>query len=151
MLTPWLGRPIAEYSLGTRAKVSIAAAILGAPPLLIFDESLNGLDPVAASEFKRIVADLGAGGCHAIIVATHVVEAVPAFCNRVVVLAEGRVVDAWDTQRLAVVRVSPGAFEAEVIAALRAQQAPLTMAAQRAAWAQKRAGGETRERPSALT
>jgi ABC-2 type transport system ATP-binding protein len=128
MLTPWLGRPIGEYSLGTRAKVSIAAAILGAPSLLIFDESLNGLDPVAAWEFKRMVAELAAGGSHAIIVATHVVEAVPAFCNRVAVLADGRLVETWDAQRLAVARAAPGAIEAEVIAALRARQRQPAMA-----------------------
>ena len=121
MLTPWLERPIAEYSLGTRAKVSIAAAILGGPPLLIFDELLNGLDPVAAWEFKRIVAELAADARHAVLVATHVVEAVPSFCNRVVLLAEGRIVDAWDAERLATARRVSGAFEADVIAVLKAK------------------------------
>ncbi|WP_189394136.1 MULTISPECIES: hypothetical protein [unclassified Mesorhizobium] len=51
----WIDRPIADYSLGTRAKIAIVAALLGAPPLLIFDETLNGLDPVAAFEVKRVI------------------------------------------------------------------------------------------------
>src|SRR6185312_14153251 len=54
-LKRWIDRPIAEYSLGTRAKIAIAAALLGSPPLLVFDESLNGLDPLAAWEVKRII------------------------------------------------------------------------------------------------
>jgi ABC-2 type transport system ATP-binding protein len=119
-LRPWLRRPIAEYSLGTRAKVSIAAALLGAPPLLIFDESLNGLDPIAAWEFKRIVKELAATGAHGLIVATHVVDAVPAFCSRAALLADGRIADRWEAERLAAAGSVPGAFEREVIAALRA-------------------------------
>jgi ABC-2 type transport system ATP-binding protein len=128
MLTPWLDQPIAEYSLGTRAKVSIAAAVLGAPPLLIFDESLNGLDPVAAFEFKQLVAELAATGRHGIIVATHVVEAVPGFCNRAVLLADGRIADAFDAQRLEEARRSPGRFEADVIQTLKARQRQVAMA-----------------------
>ncbi|RWX60261.1 ABC transporter ATP-binding protein, partial [Mesorhizobium sp. M2A.F.Ca.ET.039.01.1.1] len=63
----WMDRPIAEYSLGTRAKVAILAALLGRPPLLIFDETLNGLDPVAAWEVKRVITALCASGRHAVI------------------------------------------------------------------------------------
>ena len=37
----WIDRLIAEYSLDTRAKIAIAAALLGAPPLLILDESFS--------------------------------------------------------------------------------------------------------------
>ncbi len=122
MLTPWLTRPIGEYSLGTRAKVSIAAAVIGAPPLLVFDESLNGLDPVAAFEFKQLVAELCAGGRQAAIVATHVVEAVPGFCHRAVLLADGRIADVFDKARLADAGRFPGRFEAEVIQTLKARQ-----------------------------
>jgi ABC-2 type transport system ATP-binding protein len=119
-LAAWIDRPIAEYSLGTRAKISIAAALLGGPPLLVFDESLNGLDPVAAWEVKRIIVDLAATGRHAIIVSTHVVEAVPAFCNRAIFLAEGRIVESWDALELVAASRFPGAFEACVMQALNA-------------------------------
>ena len=49
-------QPVASGSLEEEWE-AIAAALLGAPPLLIFDESLNGLDPVAAWEFKRMLAE----------------------------------------------------------------------------------------------
>jgi ABC-2 type transport system ATP-binding protein len=124
-LRRWIDHPIAEYSLGTRAKIAIAAALLGAPPLLVFDESLNGLDPLSAWEVKRIILDLAASGRHAVIISTHVVAAVPGLCNRAVLLAEGRVVREWNALQLAdAVRVS-GAFEAGVMQALNATVAPM--------------------------
>ena len=115
----WIDRPIAEYSLGTRAKLSIVAALLGQPPLLIFDETLNGLDPVAAWEVKRVIGALCAGGRHAAIVSTHVVEAVPALCNRAVLMADGSPSRSWDAAQLAEAGRVPGAFEDSVMQALR--------------------------------
>lgn len=119
-LAPWLGLPIRQYSMGTRAKISIAAAMLGAPALLVLDESLNGLDPLAAWEAKRMILELASSGRHAVIVSTHVVEAVPAFCNRAIFLADGEIVQAWDQQGLQNASAVTGGFEAEVIRALQA-------------------------------
>lgn len=117
-LARWMDRPIAAFSLGTRMKLSIAGALLGAPPLLIFDEALNGLDPVAAFTAKRMIGALARSGRHAIILATHVVETVPTVCTRAVLLSEGRIVRAWDAAQLAASSASPGGFEAVVMAAL---------------------------------
>jgi ABC-2 type transport system ATP-binding protein len=118
-LGAWLDRPIAEYSLGTRAKVATVAALIGLPPLLIFDESLNGLDPVAAWEVKTVLARLASSGKHAIIISTHVVETVPSLCNRAVFLADGAIVESWGRGALASVAAAPGGFEACVMDALR--------------------------------
>lgn len=119
-LRRWIDRPIAEYSLGTRAKIAIAAALLGAPPLLVFDESLNGLDPLAVWEVKRIIRDLAASGRHAVIISTHMVETVPGLCNRAVLLTEGRVVREWNARQLADAGRVSGTFEATVMQALKA-------------------------------
>jgi ABC-2 type transport system ATP-binding protein len=119
----WIDRPIAEYSLGTRAKVAILGALLGQPPLLIFDETLNGLDPVAAWEVKRVITALCASGRHAVIVSTHVVDAVPALCNRAALMAEGSLAQSWDAAQLAEAGTAPGAFEESVMRALRMRAA----------------------------
>jgi ABC-2 type transport system ATP-binding protein len=121
-LTPVLDHPISKYSYGMRAKISIAAALLGAPPLIIFDESLNGLDPVAAWEVKRIILELAATRRHGFIVSTHVVETVPVLCNQAIFLAKGRVVERWDAQGLAETSREPGAFEASVMQALKTRK-----------------------------
>lgn len=120
-LDRWLDAPIAAYSLGTRMKTAIAGSLLGAPPLLIFDESLNGLDPVSAFRMKRTIADLAASGHHAVILSTHVVETIPTLCTRAVFLAEGGIVHEWDGPGLAVAAASPGGFEARVMDALLAR------------------------------
>ncbi|TPM98582.1 ABC transporter ATP-binding protein [Mesorhizobium sp. B2-1-5] len=117
-LKRWIDRPIAEYSLGTRAKIAIAAALLGAPPLLILDEALNGLDPLAAFEVKRVILALAASRRRAVIISTHVVEAVPGLCSRAVLLAEGGIAREWDARQLAEASHAPGAFELHVMQAL---------------------------------
>lgn len=120
-LMAWLERPIGEYSLGTRAKISIMAALLGSPPLLIFDESLNGLDPVAAWEVKSMLRGLAASGRHAVIISTHVMETVPSLCNRAVFLAEGKVIRSWNSDDLIKTQAAPGAFEAGLVSLLKSQ------------------------------
>jgi ABC-2 type transport system ATP-binding protein len=118
-ISPWLDRPIAECSLGTRAKIAIVAALLGLPPLLIFDESLSGLDPIAAWEVKAFLSGLATSGDHAVIVSTHIVEAIPGFCNRAVFLAEGSIVENWGASALYEAAGRPGAFEACLMQTLR--------------------------------
>lgn len=120
----WIDRPIAVYSLGTRMKISIAAALLGSPPLLIFDESLNGLDPVAAFAMKRLLTDLAETGEHAIILATHVVEAIPTLCSSAIFLAGGTIQRRWAKPDLVEASHIPGSFERSVIEALSAPQPP---------------------------
>ncbi|RUX24282.1 ABC transporter ATP-binding protein [Mesorhizobium sp. M7A.F.Ca.US.011.01.1.1] len=117
-LKRWIDRSIAEYSLGTRAKIAIAAALLGAPPLLILDESLNGLDPLAAFEVKHIILSLASSGGHAVIVSTHVVESVPDLCNRAILLAEGSIAREWDVRQMAEASHAPGAFEFNIMQVL---------------------------------
>jgi ABC-2 type transport system ATP-binding protein len=120
-ITAWLDRPIAEYSLGTRAKIAITAALIGSPPLLIFDESLNGLDPLAAWEMKSLLIELAASGRHAVLISTHVVETIPRLCNRAVFLAKGKVSRSWESDDLAKMRATPGTFEECLVSTLRAQ------------------------------
>jgi len=105
----------------TLAAATCAAALLGSPKLLIFDESLNGLDPLAAFEVKGIIRELAATGRHAIVISTHVVETVPALCTRAIFLADGRIVEHWNTQELARASQAPGAFESCVMKALNAR------------------------------
>jgi ABC-2 type transport system ATP-binding protein len=84
-------RLIREYSQGMRRKTALAAAVVSAPPVLILDEALNGLDPPSAARVKgrlRAACDDGA----AVLLSTHVLETVERLADRVIMLAHGRVV-----------------------------------------------------------
>jgi ABC-2 type transport system ATP-binding protein len=93
-LESWQHSPISSYSKGMRQRVLIAAALLHDPKLLIFDEPLSGLDVVSARLFKDLLEMLAAQG-KAILYISHVLEVVEQVCNRVIVIAKGRIlVDA---------------------------------------------------------
>lgn len=118
-LTPWLEREVAGYSLGTRQKLSVALALLGDPPLLLLDEVLNGLDPLAAFALKQELrrrADAGA----AVLLATHGLDVAERFLDRAVLLLDGRIAADWDTPALRRLREQGGGLEAALVEQLRA-------------------------------
>ncbi len=89
-LDSWQYSPISSYSKGMRQRVLIAAALLHDPRLLIFDEPLSGLDVVSARLFKDLLAMLSEQG-KAVLYISHVLETVEQVCQRVIVIAKGRV------------------------------------------------------------
>jgi len=89
-LESWQHSPISTYSKGMRQRVLIAAALLHDPKLLIFDEPLSGLDVVSGRLFKDLLELLAAEG-KAVVYISHVLEVVEQVCNRVIVIAKGRV------------------------------------------------------------
>lgn len=83
-------RLIREYSQGMRRKVAIACAVVAQPPVLVFDEALNGLDPPAAFAIAEHISQLAASGA-AVLTCTHVVDLVPRLADRVLVIRKGKV------------------------------------------------------------
>jgi len=82
---------LAAYSKGTRQKVVIISALLHRPKVILFDEPLNGLDANATLAFKTLVTTLAREGT-TILYCSHLLDIVERVCERVVVLAHGRVV-----------------------------------------------------------
>jgi ABC-2 type transport system ATP-binding protein len=89
-LKSWQHTPISSYSKGMRQRVLIAAALLHDPKLLIFDEPLSGLDVASGRLFKDLLEML-AGQGKAVLYISHVLETVEQVCNRVIVIAGGKV------------------------------------------------------------
>ena len=83
--------PLSEYSKGMKQRVLLAAALLHDPQLLVFDEPLSGLDAMSARLFKDLLLLLAREG-KAILYISHVLEVVERVCDRVIVLAKGKVV-----------------------------------------------------------
>lgn len=100
-LLPWLDEWLAACSLGTRQKVSVLLALLGAPPLILLDEPLNGLDPVSALALKRWLVELTGSGRTTVLMATHDMAVVASLNDHVIVLLDGRILLDWDRARMA--------------------------------------------------
>ena len=83
-----LEQPIETLSKGLRRRVGLAQAILHDPPVLMLDEPTDGLDPNQKHAVRQLI-DLLARE-RTIMVSTHLLEEVHALCNRVVIIARGR-------------------------------------------------------------
>ena len=83
-------RLIGQLSKGYRQRVGIASALIGDPPLLIFDEPTVGLDPKQIIEVRNLLRALGKN--HTVVLSTHILSEVQAVCERIVVIKEGHIV-----------------------------------------------------------
>lgn len=80
---------LGAYSKGMRRKVVITAALLHNPPVVFFDEPLDGLDANAAVGFKALIQTLAREG-KTIVYSSHILDVVERVCDRVVIIDKGR-------------------------------------------------------------
>jgi ABC-2 type transport system ATP-binding protein len=86
------GRLVGRLSKGQRQRLGIAQALLGRPGAYVLDEPTAGLDPKQVVEARALFRSLASDDGAAVLVSTHVLSEAAAMCDRVVVLANGRVV-----------------------------------------------------------
>ena len=92
-------RLIGQLSKGYRQRVGIASALVGDPPILIFDEPTVGLDPKQIIEVRNLLRTLGKK--HTVVLSTHILSEVQAVCERIVVIKEGHIVACERTEDIA--------------------------------------------------
>ena len=80
---------LGAYSKGMRRKVVITAALLHNPPVVFFDEPLDGLDANAAVGFKALIQTLAREG-KTIVYSSHILDVVERVCHRVVIIDKGK-------------------------------------------------------------
>ncbi len=97
-ITDVWNRAIRNLSKGYRQRVGIAQALIGNPPVLIFDEPTVGLDPKQIIEIRNLIKKLGKE--HTIILSTHILSEVQAICDRIVVINKGKIVADEKTENL---------------------------------------------------
>ncbi len=81
------------YSLGMKQRLAIAAALLGDPQVLVFDEPTNGLDPVGIAEIRELIKELAKRG-KTIIMASHLLDEVEKVCTHLAILKKGTLLTA---------------------------------------------------------
>ncbi|MGW2253881.1 ABC transporter ATP-binding protein [Kitasatospora sp. NPDC001660] len=84
-------RRIGGYSLGMRQRLGIAGALLGDPPVLLFDEPLNGLDPEGVLWVRGLFRRLAAEG-RTVFVSSHLMSEMEHTADRLVVIGRGRLI-----------------------------------------------------------
>jgi ABC-2 type transport system ATP-binding protein len=80
---------LGAYSKGMRRKVVITAALLHNPPVVFFDEPLDGLDANAAVGFKALIQTLAREG-KTIVYSSHILDVVERVCHRVIIIDKGK-------------------------------------------------------------
>jgi ABC-2 type transport system ATP-binding protein len=84
-------RRFRQYSSGNKRKVVLIQAFMARPRLLILDEPTNGLDPINAHEFTRLVLEARDAG-QTVFLSSHILSEVEQTCTRVGIIREGRLV-----------------------------------------------------------
>jgi ABC-2 type transport system ATP-binding protein len=84
-------RPVGAYSKGMRQRARLAQAIAHDPKVVVLDEPLNGLDPLARSEVLALFRQWGSEGRH-VLVSSHILHEVDRISDQVILLSQGYVV-----------------------------------------------------------
>lgn len=84
-------RPVSAYSQGMRRRLGIAQAIMEVPPIVVFDEPTNGLDPDGIRWFRQLARDLSTSGT-TVVISSHLLGELELSCDHMVMLHDGEVV-----------------------------------------------------------
>ena len=112
-LAPALTKNIGQLSKGYRQRVGLAQALIHQPDILIRDEPTSGLDPNQIVEIRSLIKEIGRE--KTVILSTHILPEVSATCDRVIIIAQGKLVGSGTPEEL----VSRAAGGVGVVVTLR--------------------------------
>ena len=98
-------RRISALSKGYRQRVGIAQALLGSPKVIILDEPTVGLDPLQIIEIRDLIRQLGQ--THTVIFSSHILSEVQTICDKILIIAHGKLVAFGDPESLEKQLLSP--------------------------------------------
>jgi ABC-2 type transport system ATP-binding protein len=117
-------RAIRRFSKGMVQRLGLAQALIGDPEIVILDEPMSGLDPIGRKDVRDLIFSLRTEG-RTVLFSTHILSDVEAICDRIGIIAEGRLTDCGTLSSL----LKPGVRAVEVVA----QKAPPDLVARLAA------------------
>ena len=93
-----LDKPIDNLSKGFKRRVGLAQALIHDPQILILDEPTDGLDPNQKHQVRQLIKNLAKDKI--VIISTHILEEVTAVCNRVMIIAKGKLLFSGSPEQL---------------------------------------------------
>ncbi len=90
---------ISTLSRGMKQRLSLARSIIHRPALLLLDEPVSGLDPIARVQFRDILKNLQADGI-AVLISSHILSDLAEFCTSIGIMEQGRMVESSTLQNL---------------------------------------------------
>ncbi|HAF94919.1 MAG TPA: ABC transporter ATP-binding protein [Elusimicrobia bacterium] len=114
-LAPHAAKKISEFSKGMLQRLGLAQAVLHSPELLVLDEPVSGLDPLAIHDMRALISGMQAEG-KTIFLSSHSISELEKICDRVIIMAGGHKTLSverknWET--------APGALESLFVEAVR--------------------------------
>lgn len=91
-------RRISALSKGYKQRVGIAQALLGNPKVIILDEPTVGLDPLQIIEIRDLIRQLGQA--HTVILSSHILSEVQAICEKILIIAHGKLLAFGEPDQL---------------------------------------------------
>ena len=92
-------RRVKGFSLGMKQRLGIAVALLGNPPVLMFDEPVNGLDTEGIAWIRQFFKDLAADG-RTVLVSSHLMSEMAQTADRLIIIGRGRLIADTTTAQL---------------------------------------------------
>ena len=109
-------RPLRQYSKGMVQRVGLAQALINDPELVILDEPMSGLDPIGRREVRDLILGLRDQG-RTILFSSHILSDAELLCNRVGIIAKGRLVASGTVSELTSGAAGSGAPGWDVVGA----------------------------------
>src|SRR4051812_25356615 len=104
-------RAIRRFSKGMVQRLGLAQALIGDPEIVVLDEPMSGLDPIGRKDVRDLIFSLRTEG-RTVLFSTHILSDVEAICDRIGIIAEGRLTDCGTLTSL----LKPGVRAVEVLA-----------------------------------
>lgn len=112
---------VATLSKGMRQKLAVACAFVHDATVLLFDEPVIGIDPAGVAEIKAELQRARDAGC-ALLVSTHLLDTAERLCDRVIILARGRIIAEGTLKQLQQMSHSEGESLEEVFLKLTSEK-----------------------------